>query len=308
MSLTIATYGLTKRFGRVSALEAVELRVAAGEVYAFIGRNGAGKTTMIRLLLGMLRPTAGHAAVLGAPARALSPEHRRRVGYLVEGATAYPELTVQENLQLSAWLYSLPDRKAVHASLERFGLGALANRRAATLSTGNLQRLALARALLHEPELVILDEPATALDPAGVVEVRQLIRALAYEQGTTVFMSSHILSEVERVATRIGIVHEGRLVAELSSAEFDRLRRPRLEIVVRDCDLGEALLRAAGLEPVRMSDARGGWQLHLRGEAALASPDDVARLLVNGGAPPLHLAVRRDELEQVFLALTESTG
>jgi ABC-2 type transport system ATP-binding protein len=202
--LAVATNGLTKRYrGGVLAVDHVDLRVARGEIYAFLGLNGAGKSTTIRMLLGMIRPTAGHAELLGEPVRAGAINLWRRVGHLVESATAYPELTVRENLDVARRLAGVADRRRVDVLVEELALESYDRRRAGTLSLGNLQRLALGRALIGEPELLLLDEPANGLDPAGVIEIRELIRRLAKERGVTIFMSSHILAEVERLATRI---------------------------------------------------------------------------------------------------------
>ena len=191
--------------------------MAAGEIYAFLGLNGAGKSTTIRMLLGMIAPTGGRAEVLGQQVRADATELWRRVGHMVETATAYPELTVREDLDVSRRLHGVRDTATVDHMIGQLGLAAYAGRRTRTLSLGNLQRLAIARALLHEPDLLILDEPANGLDPAGVVEIRELLRGLARDRGVTVFMSSHILAEVDLLATRIGIVHRGRLIEELDS-------------------------------------------------------------------------------------------
>ena len=171
--------------------------------------------------------------------------------------------------------------------IDRLALNAYAGRRAATLSLGNLQRLALARALLHGPELLILDEPANGLDPAGVIEIRDLLRDLARHEGVTVFMSSHILVEVDRLANRIGIVHRGRLVEELDSEALERHRDRRLEVATRDLGAAETALRAAGLTPQRRSDGR----LELRDPIALEAPERVAEILVAAGTPPAHLAI-----------------
>lgn len=302
--LAVMTSGLSKRYGRdVLAVDRVDLRVARGEIYAFLGLNGAGKSTTIRMLLGMIRPTAGHAELFGERVRADATDLWRRVGHLVETATAYPELTVRENLDVSRRLAAVADGGVVDRMIERLALEPYADRRAGTLSLGNLQRLALARALLHDPDLLVLDEPANGLDPAGVIEIRELIRELARERGVTVFMSSHILAEVDRLATRIGIVHRGRLIEELDSEALEAHRDRRLEIGARDLDAAEDALRAAGLSTARSSDGRPT-RLELRDARALESPDDIARLLVAAGVPPTHLALARESLEDHFIRLT----
>jgi ABC-2 type transport system ATP-binding protein len=299
MELAIETIGLSKTYGSVRAADSVSLRVGRGEIYGFLGLNGAGKTTTIRALLGMIRPSAGSVKVLGQP---VGPNGRgpwKRVGHMVERPSAYPELTVRENLEVARRLQGIADRRATDRVIGRLDLGEYAERRAGTLSTGNLQRLALARALLHEPELIILDEPANGLDPAGVVEIRELLAALAREKGVTVFMSSHILTEVDRLATRIGIIHKGRLIEELEAEKLEELRSRRLEIKTRELGRAERALEGAGY---RMKVVDGS--IFLSDSRAIDAPDEVAALLVGAGAPPIRLAVEQEDLEQHFLRLT----
>src|SRR6185369_9906223 len=224
---------LTKRYGAFQAVEDVSLRVGHGEIYAFLGLNGAGKTTTIRMLLGMIRPTSGTVTLLGKRVEADAHELWTQVGYLVETPHAYPELTVRENLEVFRRLRGLRDVKAVERTIERLELGAYADRRTGTLSLGNAQRLGLAKALLHDPALLLLDEPANGLDPAGVVEIRELLRELAHERGVTIFLSSHLLSEVARIATRFGVIHQGRLLEELSADEMEQRRVRWLEVDAR---------------------------------------------------------------------------
>jgi ABC-2 type transport system ATP-binding protein len=307
--LAVMTTGLSKRYGRdVLAVDRINLRVARGEIYAFLGLNGAGKSTTIRMLLGMIRPTAGHAELFGERVRQGATNLWRRIGHLVESATAYPELTVRENLDIARRLAAVSDRLVVDRMIEHLALGQYAERRAGTLSLGNLQRLALARALLHEPELLVLDEPANGLDPAGVIEIRELIRGLARERGVTVFMSSHILAEVDRLATRIGIVHRGQLIEELDSEALEAHRDRRLEVGSEDLDAAERALLEAGLSPVRGPMNGAPVRLELRDLRAIESPGDIARLLVDAGAPPTHLALARESLEDHFIRLTADTA
>ena len=301
MNFAIETNQLTKRFGDVLAVDSVSLRVKAGEIYGFLGLNGAGKTTTIRALLGMIRPSAGNVSVLG---QAVGPSGQgpwRKVGHLVETPSAYPELTVRENLEIARHLHGISDSAATSRVMDRLGIGRYAERQAGTLSMGNLQRLGLARALLHEPELLILDEPANGLDPAGVVEIRELLEMLARERGVTIFMSSHILTEVDRLVTQIGIIHKGRLIEELDTGRLEQLRTRRLAVQSRNLDSAQLSLREAGYRFV-LNDST----ILIEDMHALEEPDEVARLLVNAGTPPTRLAVEQEDLEHYFLRLTSN--
>jgi ABC-2 type transport system ATP-binding protein len=221
------------------------------------------------------------------------------VGHLVEAPAVYPELTVREHLEIARRLHNLSDPKATVRVIDQLGLAIYADRKAGTLSMGNLQRLGLARALLHEPALLILDEPANGLDPAGVVEIRELLQRLAHERGVTIFMSSHILTEVERLATRIGIIHQGRLIEELEAKQVETLRTRRLEIQTRDLTAARSILTNAAYGSVTTQ----GESLTLSDPRAVEAPDEIARLLVSAGAPPTHLAVVQENLEEHFLSL-----
>ena len=299
MSLAIETNQLTKRFGDVLAVDSVDLRVKQGEIYGFLGLNGAGKTTTIRALLGMIRPSAGNVKVLGKP---VGPNGRGpwgQVGHLVESPSAYPELTVRENLEIARRLQNIKNGNVVNEIMERLSITSYANRRAGTLSTGNLQRLGLARAMLHNPRLLILDEPANGLDPAGVVEIRELLLELAHKQGITIFMSSHILTEVDRLATRISIIHKGKLIEELDSEKLEQLRSKRLEIKTRNLEAAQISLQSAGYKIVLKDET-----MVINDEFAIEHPDDLARILVNAGNPPTRLAVEQQNLEEHFLQLT----
>lgn len=299
--LAIETRGLAKAYGPVRALKGIDLRVRAGEIYGFLGRNGAGKTTTIRILLGLVRADEGEARLFGRELR----EDRRgllsKVGFFVETASAYPNLTVRENLEIQRRLQGAA-RDAVGESIKLLGLGAYAERRAGRLSLGNKQRLSIARALLHRPRLLILDEPVNGLDPAGVVEIRELLRRLSREEGVTVFMSSHNLAEVDLLADRIGIVHEGLLVEELEAEAFRRGGKRVVELEVRQEAEAARLLEArVGAEALA---SLGGGRFRIRdGEAGAP---ELARLLVGAGLDLERLTVEAESLEEHFLRLTEA--
>ena len=304
MGSAIETNHLVKRFGEVTAVDGLSLQVERGEIYAFLGLNGAGKTTTIRMLLGMIRPTAGEATVLGYKIGPGEKKPWAAVGYLVETADAYSELTVRQNLEAMRRLRPGVEAKAVDRVIEQLTLTAYANRRAGTLSLGNAQRLGIAKALLHEPELLILDEPANGLDPAGIVEVRNMLVTLAREQGVTIFMSSHILGEVSRLANRIGIIHEGRLIQELDMADLERNRRQQLLVRTRDCQAACAALRHAGFSAEMIANGA----IAMREPAAIERPDEVATHLVNAGHAPTMLVVEQEDLEHYFLRLVGLDG
>jgi ABC-2 type transport system ATP-binding protein len=304
MSWVIETDNLGKNYGRVKAVEHLSLRVAEGEIYAFLGLNGAGKTTTIRLLLGMIKPSNGYAQVFGTRVRLGSTIPWASVGYMVEDPRAYAELTVYENLEAARRLHPGTPSQAVSQVIDRLDLGAYTHRKAGTLSHGNAQRLGLAKAMLHNPQLLILDEPANGLDPAGIVEIRQLLHDWTGRQGGTVFMSSHILAEVSRLANRIGIIHQGHLLQEMDIAELERNRRRRLLVDVADAPAALQLLSASG-QPA--NHLQGG-TLELLSPYAISHPAEINRLLVDAAIFPSRLVVDEEELEHYFLRLVRASG
>ncbi len=304
MKIIIETRSLGKRYGEVTAVENLSLQVAEGEIYAFLGLNGAGKTTTIRMLLGMIKPTSGTAHVLQTQIRLGSREPWASVGYMVETPHAYPELTVYENLEVARRLHPGTSPKDIDKIIERLGLAEYSNRQAGNLSHGNAQRLGLAKALLHQPKLIILDEPANGLDPAGIVEIRDFLLELTREKGVTVFMSSHILAEVSRLARRIGIIHKGHLLQELSIEELQKNRQRRLILHTHDNEAACLKLKEAGHLPEMIP----GSSIVLKDSAAIEHPGHIASLLVNAGIPPTRLVVEEEELEQYFLRMIGVDG
>ncbi|MBX6764461.1 MAG: ABC transporter ATP-binding protein [Rubrobacteraceae bacterium] len=292
--LVVETRGLTKRYGRVLAVDGVDLHVRRGEIYGFLGRNGAGKTTTLRMLLGLIRPTAGEARVLGQ--RPGDPAVLSRIGSLVETPAFYPFLSGMDNLRgVASYAGIRAGRGRLREVLEQVGLGKSARTKFRKYSLGMKQRLGVAAALLKDPELLVLDEPTNGLDPQGITEMRTLIRSLR-EEGRTVLLSSHLMSEVEQVCDRVGIISRGRLVAEGSVEDL----RGVGGLVVRAEPLGRAG------EILRSVEGVGGVEV-LDGELRLAAAPEaapaVARALVESGMELLELRVARRSLEEAFFEL-----
>ena len=293
----IKTDNLTKHYGNVRAVDGISLSVKKGEIYGFLGLNGAGKTTTIRMLLGMINPTEGSAFLCGKRVSAGDHHLWENVGYLVEIPYSYPELTVRENLELVRRLRGLPDKRSVEAVMGKLHLTSYSDRKAKDLSLGNAQRLGLAKALIHDPEILILDEPSNGLDPVGIVEIREMFRDLALNHGVTIFISSHILGEISRLATRIGIIHQGRMVQEINTDRLERLMRKRLLIDARDQKAAQSRLIKEGYSANRSSNG----VLEIKDENAISHPEAIATILVNAGLPPTLLKVDDEDLESYFL-------
>lgn len=300
----IRTEKVSKHYHDVRAVEEVSLSVRKGEIYGFLGLNGAGKTTTIRMLLGMIRPTAGEAYINDVKISAGTTELWNHVGSLVEVPYSYPELTVRENLEIFRRLRFLKDKKTVDQVIEKLRLGEYADRKAKNLSLGNSQRLGLAKALMHNPDILILDEPANGLDPAGIFEIREMLCDLAENNGVTVFISSHILGEISRFASRIGIIHKGRLIQELDSVKLEALSKKRLLINANDISMAQEVIAGKGFSVEINSDSL----LELRNEDAIGKPDNIATIMVNAGCPPTLLKVEEEDLESYFLRAIGSKG
>ena len=305
MTVSITATGLTRRFGELTAVDAVDLSIASGTLYGFLGRNGAGKTTLIRMLLGLIGPTAGEVSILGraVDSRGGIPGPWADVGYLVDGPGLYPDLTAGDHLLMAAAYRQVP-RAACDEIVERLALGRYLDVRARALSQGNGQRLGLAIALLHRPKVLILDEPTNGMDPAGVVEIRDLLRGLA-DGGATVFMSTHIVSEVERMADEVGIIHEGRMVDQLSRSRLADLGQPRLVISLASPEPAHRAMAALLARGIAASDAAG--TLTMTEPESVERPEEVARILVGADCPPRAMAVVSDSLETHFLEVTGAT-
>jgi ABC-type multidrug transport system ATPase subunit len=293
-AFVIETHGLTRRFGDRAAVDGIDLRVPGECVYGFLGPNGAGKTTTIRLLLGLLRPDTGGVRVFGEP---FSRDSLRRVGSLVESPSLYPHLTGRENLEVTRRLLGSA-RAGIERALAVARLQGDADRLVREYSLGMKQRLGLALALLAEPRLLVLDEPTNGLDPAGIHEMRDLLQRLPREHGVTVFLSSHLLAEVEQVAGFVGIIHEGRLTFQGRLSALRERQRSQLRLGVKRAGAALELLRHSGVA----AQADGDAFVRVEGDACEAA--SLNRLLVESGHDVFHVSVERQSLEAIFLGLT----
>lgn len=300
----IRTERLTKRFrsGQV-AVDGIDLVVPPGAVYGFLGPNGSGKTTTIRMLLGLVRPTSGHAWLLGEPMPEAGAGVLPRVGALVEGPAFHPYLTGRDNLrrldQCDATADPATSRTRIGEALERVGLTAAAGKPYRQYSLGMKQRLGLAAALLRPRELLVLDEPTNGLDPQGTREVRHLIRELA-DAGSTVLVSSHLLAEIEQVCTHVGIMGRGRLLAQGERHAIATDDDARLTVTTRESQVGAAaeVLRSLALTDI----GSDGPVVHALLDGA--APEAVSAALVHAGVDLIGLTVQRRSLEQLFVELT----
>ncbi|MBA2277171.1 MAG: ABC transporter ATP-binding protein [Chloroflexia bacterium] len=291
--LVIETQGLTKRYGDHAAVAGLDLRVRRGEVYGFLGPNGAGKTTTLRMLLGLIRPTSGTATVLGRPPG--DADGLRRLGAMVETPAFYPYLSGRDNLRVLAGHAGVPPRR-IEPALYQVELSGRGDDLFSTYSLGMKQRLGVAAALLKEPTLLILDEPTNGLDPAGMAEMRDLIRNLGRDD-RTVLLSSHLMTEVEQICDRVGIINGGALVAEGTVAELrgkDRLR-------LRAEPLGDARRIVSDLSGVDGVEVVG---TTLRIAVDPAHAACINRTLVEAGIAVSELAREQASLESIFFELT----
>lgn len=299
----IRTTGLTKSYGSVRAVDGVGLDVRAGDIYGFVGANGSGKTTTVRMLLGLVLATSGQMQVLGEE----MPRRRRnvlpRVGALIENPAAYPNLSGRRNLTLLDAAGPGGSRRTrnvrVGEALEQVGLAGVGRRPVKQYSLGMRQRLGLAAALMRTPELLILDEPTNGLDPQGILEIRELLLGL-HAKGTTVFLSSHLLAEVEQLCDRVGVLDRGRLVLQDQLSAF---QQPTGRVLVGTPDPAEAVTVLSGV--------RNATVLHREGQQLVIEHPDSAllnRLLVEGGVRVSELTTQQMSLEQSVLAVTGSSA
>ncbi|MCI9643387.1 MAG: ATP-binding cassette domain-containing protein [Oscillibacter sp.] len=298
----IQTMGLSKRYKDRWAVDRLDLRVEQGDVYGFIGRNGAGKSTTLKLLCGLARPTQGEALVFGKPIR--DPVARRRVGALIEQPGLYPDLSGRENLRLYAALLGLdrPERQ-VDQILETVGLSPKEKKQVRHYSMGMKQRLGVGLTLLGGPDLLLLDEPINGLDPEGIREMRELLLRLNRERGLTILVSSHILGELGKIATRYGIIQEGRMVEQVTASELEQKCTDYLHLRTDQPQKAAALLER------ELRVAR--WEMRPEGEIRIYEAVDTkaaGQVLAQAGIAVEEMGLHRQDLESYFLERMGGSG
>ena len=291
----IQTTGLSKRYKRRWAVDHLDLRVEQGDIYGFIGQNGAGKSTTLKLLCGLARPAQGEALIFGKPVR--DSVARRRVGALIEQPGLYPDLSGQENLRLCAALLGLdsPERQ-VEDILKTVGLAPGEKKPVRQYSMGMKQRLGVALALLGGPDLLLLDEPINGLDPEGIREMRELLLRLNRERGLTILVSSHILGELSKIATRYGIIQQGRMVEQITAAELEQKCADYLHLRADQPRKAAALLE----RELRLTR----WEMRPEGEIRIYEAVDaraVGQMLAQAGLAVEEMGLHRQDLEGYFL-------
>jgi len=290
---------LGKQYGERWAVKDLNLTIYPGEIYGFLGRNGAGKTTTIRMIVGLIKPTTGDIELFGQPREQSGPAVFNRIAATIESPGFYPNLTARENLLYYAKVRNISE-PAVNDNLDLFGLTDAADRIAKDFSLGMKQRLGLARAMLHKPELLILDEPTNGLDPAGIKEIREMLRRINAEKNVTIMLSSHILSEVEQVATRVGFIHKGTFVDEFTLKDFHMESEQYLQIKVSNADQARGILN----EKLGITACQVVQEGTLKISDTRSDAGTINRILVESGIEVSHLSVFKETLEDRFMRLT----
>ena len=300
----IKIVNLSKKYGKTLVVDELNLSIKSGEIVGFLGLNGAGKTTTMRMLLGLIKPTSGECYIQGNKVDQYNLEVLNEIGYIIETPYSYPELTVQENLEIVSTLRGLRNKDIIDWVTEKLKLDQYKDKQVKHLSLGNVARLGIAKAIIHKPKILILDEPTNGLDPFGVIEVRELLKELANNLGTTVLISSHKLEEISKVATRIVIIHGGRLIREVESKELDLHLEKRLLVSGSNNKAMKEVLSAKGYQVNFKSDLENNsCYLELIDTKSVESSEEIATLLVNAGYPPRILTVEKEDLENYFLRI-----
>ena len=302
--IVIETKQLTKQYGTQKSVAELNIHVQRGRIYGLLGRNGAGKTTTMKMLLGLTQPTSGEVAIWGQPLPGNEKKLLPRIGSLIESPGFYPNLTGTENLRIFAALRGLKNQNAIKSALELVGLPYRDKKLFSQYSLGMKQRLAIALAVMHDPELLILDEPINGLDPIGIAEVRSFIRALCDERGKTILISSHILSEVALLADDIGIIDHGVLLEEESLADLEAKSERYVRFTVSDTERAAEVLN--GLFHENQFAVQDGH--HLRLDSAKVPVAKIVSAFVQYGLEVSEAATVEESLEDYFKRVTGGEG
>ena len=296
--ILLQTSGLTKRYGRHKAVDHVNIHIKKGAIYGFIGRNGAGKTTCLRMISGLAKPTEGEITLFGYQGKELK-EVRSRIGCLIEAPGLYGNMTAYENLKIKCRLFGISKPGYIEEILETVGLKDVGKKKTKHFSLGMKQRLGIGLALVGEPDLLVLDEPINGLDPQGIAEVRDTIQSLCDQRNMTVLISSHILEELSKIATDYGIIHNGVLLQELTRDELMKRCSERIEITLECPEAAIPVLDRMGFTSYQVTDKH-----HIHVFERLNESGVLNMALARAGVPVRGIAVTSEELENYFLNLT----
>jgi ABC-type multidrug transport system, ATPase component len=300
MEHILRTCNLAKKYKDHLAVDNISISVGKGDIYGFLGQNGAGKTTTIKMLLGLVRQTSGSIEIFGEELKPGKNAFFERIGSIVESPGFYPNLTAHQNLDIHRRLMGVTGRDSIENAIEAVGLQDIENRPVKDYSLGMKQRLGIARALLHHPELLILDEPTNGLDPVGIKEIRQLLLDLSCKRKITIFISSHILSEIHQLATRIGIIHRGRLLEEIDYQTLQQKNRKYIQLKVGDDGKSAFLLE----QKLGITDYKIIEPGFIRVYEKLQEAGKVNHMLVSNGIEVDEINLMNDSLEDYFVRLT----
>nr|WP_025027928.1 ABC transporter ATP-binding protein [Caldalkalibacillus mannanilyticus] len=300
MEEVLKTTSLTKQYKKRTVVDHVSFSVKRGEIYGFLGQNGSGKTTSLRMIMGLIRPTSGQIELFGQEITEGKRAVFERIGSIIEMPGFYPNLTAVENLEIHRRMMGMGNKECLEESLDRVRLLGARNEKVKNFSLGMKQRLGIARALLPRPELLILDEPTNALDPIGIKEVRHLITELALYQGIAVLVSSHILSEIQQISTKIGIIHKGKLIEEIDQEALQLKNKQCIEFKVSDDRKAVMLLeQKLGIHDYAVPEPGVIRVFEQLTKSALMN-----RLLVQQDIDVLEITMQRETLEDYFLSMT----
>ncbi|EPY2306290.1 ABC transporter ATP-binding protein [Clostridium sporogenes] len=300
MENILQTYNLTRKYGTTAVVDNINMNIKKGEIYGFLGRNGAGKTTTLRMIMGLISPTKGEYELFGK--KMGDREVFGRIGAIIETPGFYPNLTARENLDIHRRLMGTPNKEYVDEVLETVGLTNydIKKKKVKKYSLGMKQRLGVARALLHKPELLILDEPTNGLDPVGIKEMRETLLDLNKKKEITILVSSHILGEIQQLATKIGIIHNGKLLEEIDYKNFEKKNRHYINLRVNNDKKAVTILEKS----MNIRDYEVTEPNKIRIYEMLDKSNDVAKKMISEGIDVYEVNVMNDTLEDYFVRLT----